>query len=340
MPLGAYPYFIDPAFGILSCNGAIRMEEPFDYGPQHRQDDPFTKRMRFHQSWYRVHVLKAPYGPGPKAGSTSRYGNMLTIEDGEKGLNFLRPHIFEIAKRRIAESRGLVGRFRLLCNMLSSQPYCFNLFGPLVDDGELATYLFKECLPNEVERVDKVRLKYLPEPADEYLNDRTVLDAYVEYTRPDGKKAFIGIETKLAEDFSQKPSSQPSYWRRTKLATSPWPEASWPRLIDQDINQIWRKHLLVETIRNHHSSNWAAGHLMVITHPLDRDYHKTLQAYQDLLKNEVQNFSELPLDRLLNLWDQAVIRQADREWLSQFRRRYLDLSESEPAFHRINQFYK
>jgi hypothetical protein len=191
------------------------MDIPLDYGPQYRRDSPFTARMRFHQSWYRAEVLKLPYGTGPKINSKTSYGNMLTLEDGEKGRNFLRPHIFEVAKRRVAESKGMVDRFRLFCNMLSSQPMCFNLFGPLVDDAEYATRLFKLLLPGEIERVDKVRLEYSPEPVKEYLNDQTAFDAYVEYTSLDGSNAFIGFETKLTESFSRKICSQPSYWKWT-----------------------------------------------------------------------------------------------------------------------------
>ncbi len=92
-----------------------------EFGPQYSKDPPFSARMRFHQSWYRAKVLKVPYGVGPKVNNKTCYGNLLTLADGEKGGNFLRPHIFEIAKRRIAEGKGTVDRFRLLCNMLLSQ---------------------------------------------------------------------------------------------------------------------------------------------------------------------------------------------------------------------------
>ncbi len=52
---------------------------------------------------------------------------MLTGESANAGLNFLTPGIFALAKRRIEEGRGVVEPFRLLRNMLSSQPMCFNL---------------------------------------------------------------------------------------------------------------------------------------------------------------------------------------------------------------------
>jgi hypothetical protein len=109
--------------------------------------------MRFHQSWYRARVLRVPCGTGPHPTSSSRYGNMLRREDGDRGLNVLSPQIFSAADRRVSDSRGTVEPFRLLCNMLSSQPLCFNAFAPLADDLDLATTVFRALLPrDEIER--------------------------------------------------------------------------------------------------------------------------------------------------------------------------------------------
>jgi hypothetical protein len=313
------------------------MDYLFGYGPQYRHDPPFTARMRFHQSWYRSQILKLPYGTGPKITSKTYYGNMLTLEDGEKGLNFLRPHIFEVAKRRVAESKGMIDRFRLFCNMLSSQPMCFNLFGPLVDDVEHATDLFQLLLPGEIKQVDKIRLEYTPEPANEYLNDRTAFDAYIEYTRIDGGKAFIGIQTKLTENFSEKIYNQPSYWKWTKSSSSSWPESSWAHLIQEDVNQIWRNHLLAAACLNHPESNFSEGHFWVIYHPLDTNAGLKLNTYQALLKPEDKTFSQIPLDRLVDTWlNAAAAKEASREWLSNFSHRYSDLSRSNKEFEKYH----
>ena len=113
-------------------------------GPQVGSDDGFKRRMRLHQSWYRHAVLRAPYGA---AGGVARkyYGNMLDPASAEQGLNFLSPRIHELAKARVAEGGGLVEADRLLRNMLSSQPMCFNLFGELAHDPGLATTLAAPC---------------------------------------------------------------------------------------------------------------------------------------------------------------------------------------------------
>src|SRR5205807_398203 len=104
---------------------------------------------------------------------------------------------FAVAKRRLAEGRGTIEPFRLLHNMLSSQPMCFNLFGPLVGQPERATRLLRGLVGDELARVRTVALEWAPDPAHEYLSDRTAFDAMVEYERCDGSLVLLGIETKL-----------------------------------------------------------------------------------------------------------------------------------------------
>src|SRR5688572_4379946 len=108
-----------------------------DIGPQYAGDATFAARMRLHQSWWRAEVLGVGYGVGPTARG-ERLGNYLDDEAAAAGLNFLTPQIFEVVQERIAQGPG-VEAYRCLHNMPSSQPMCFNLFGPLVRDHELAT---------------------------------------------------------------------------------------------------------------------------------------------------------------------------------------------------------
>src|SRR4051794_12990890 len=96
-------------------------------------DDHFTGRMRFHQSWYRRHVLDLPAGPN-EAARGQLYGNMLRQDDGSRGFNFLSEPIYRCAEARLAQNRGAVEARRLRNNLLSSQPMCFNLFAPLKFD--------------------------------------------------------------------------------------------------------------------------------------------------------------------------------------------------------------
>jgi hypothetical protein len=307
-------------------------ENRMDIGPQYIKDNPFTARMRFHQSWYRSKVLKVPYGTGPRFSNTTWYGNMLTLTDGERGINFLTPHIFEVAKRRLAIKKGTIDPFRLSCNMLSSQPMCFNLFGPLVDDLELATHLVQVILPGEIKIVSKVQFEYAPEPASDYLNDHTAFDTFITYTRPDNHPGFIGVETKLVEAFSAKVYSSPLYIRWTEHTLSPWITEARTLLQSIEVNQLWRDHLLAVAMQLSPGSTYGSGHFLLVYHPLDVECVTALNVYKKLLKPEDRSFIAMPLNILVENWKCAVRTYEDKQWLANFSLRYLDLHASETEF--------
>jgi hypothetical protein len=301
------------------------MPDEHDIGPQSTSDPPFTARMRFHQSWYRARVLKVPCGVGPKPHSANRYGNMLREEDGDRGLNFLSPEIHALARQRAAENAGMVESFRLFHNMLSSQPMCFNLFGPWALDHDLATHVLKQILPGQVDHVTKVLFEHAPQPASEYLNDRTAFDAFVEYTRPDGCLGFIGIETKLTEPFSQKHYDGPSYRRWSDRVDSPWPITARDHLADVRHNQLWRDHLLAVAMRLHDRSPYADGYFMLVRHPLDNECATTVAGYRELLKPNDRTFLDSPLDALLEISGRAIGCGRWENWLTCFKMRYSDV---------------
>src|SRR4051812_1513880 len=116
------------------------------YGPQYKRDNSFTRRMRFHQSWWRVHRLQEHY---PQNDATHAFGNYLDDAAASRGRNFLTEPIADYAKQRI-DNGGGVEQYRCTHNLLSSQPMAFNLFGPLHLDADLAVSLLDPLLPGGV----------------------------------------------------------------------------------------------------------------------------------------------------------------------------------------------
>ena len=292
----------------------------FGFGPEIKGDDVFTKRMRRHQGWYRDRVIGVPYGTGPSHSDTRGLGNMLTRESAACGLNFLTPGIFELAKQRIDEQKGAVEPFRLLHNMLSSQPMCFNLFGELARDLNLATKLARALWGTHIARVVDICFEWAPKPAAEYLNDQTAFDAFIEYETLDGRVAFIGIETKLSEPFSPECYDRNEY-RRWMKAGSPWRE-------DADVaarqhNQLWRNHLLAWSLLEHRDSTYAKGEITVVYHPEDRRCHRVIEDYRSLLRDE-ETFSSFDLGEIIRAWGPLT-----GQWVGEFERRYVSLGESE-----------
>src|SRR5436190_303318 len=108
-----------------------------EYEVNYVHDTDFAAHARLLQSKWRVKQ-------GLKKNEThkSNYGNFIDTEIAKAGkVNFLTDKIKELVSEKIVEIRsngGLVGEPRFWNNLLSSQPLCFNLFGELHYDLDLA----------------------------------------------------------------------------------------------------------------------------------------------------------------------------------------------------------
>lgn len=299
-----------------------------ELGPQCSSDDAFTARMRLHQSWYRAHVLDVPCGVGPGRGSKTSYGNMLRHEDGERGLNFLTPDIAQLARMRQAELPAGIERHRLLCNMLSSPPMCFNLFAPIALDAALAPSLLAALIDEPVERVARVMFEHAPSPLAEYLDDGTSFDAFVEYRGPDGALRFVGIETKLTEPFSARRYAldQRAAYRRWIVNEGPW---RMDRLGDLDRvshNQLFRDHLLAVAVATRDHETYRAGKLAIVRHREDTKCERSIASYQACLRPGSW-YQDRTLDDIVSRW-RPFVDGAWATWLDAFERRYVDMTAS------------
>ncbi len=304
-----------------------------DLGPKCAGDSAFTARMRFHQSHYRATVLGVPFGHGPNAGDASCYGNMLDPVSGLAGLNYLSPLIFARVKDRLAAGGGVLEPYRLLHNMLSSQPMCFNLFGPLVDAPERATRLLGALIGDDLVRVKRVAIEWAPAPAHEYLDDRTAFDAFVEYERRDGTCVAFGVETKLTDSFSQRPCDGEKYRRWMRGAGSPFREDAHGDVAGARYNQLWRNHLLAIAARDHGRSPYGAARSVVVHHALDHHGTNVIGGYRSLLRPGDTTFDAWTLDRVIGAFERVAVGTDEVAWLAAFRARYLDLSKSEHAWN-------
>ena len=275
---------------------------------------------------------------------------------------------------KLEEDGGMIQRPRLRRDMLSSQTLCFNLLGMLALDLDLATELVNalwskhigelwdiEPEDTHVRRVTGVCFEWAPQPKDEYLNDGTAFDAFIEYEMEDGQKGFIGIETKLTEKLlpdqvsKGKPlglckighhKSQYAEWKKyldlVRDPESPWDVADRePDTSDEDgdkevagtvvhkkYDQILRDHLLAWALLKRSPNEYARGSFAVVYHPEDTQCIDVIDDYRELLRNE----ERLPawasdLGTMIERW-KAVTTE---KWLSDFEERYLDLARSESA---------
>ncbi|MCX6028189.1 MAG: hypothetical protein NT169_02660 [Chloroflexi bacterium] len=294
--------------------------------------DPFTARMRFHQSWYRRTVLNLDPGPNPHARG-ELYGNMLCAQDGDEGKNFLSPEIFAHAKDRFPPSLGSISTGRLYNNLLGSQTMCFNLFGPLKDN-DFATRLVRRLpgIPQDVVVTDLL-FEYAPERAV-HLRDATSFDAFVAYRRPNGLWGFIGIETKLTEPFSQDSYDfADRYARWTGGERWWWKSGAEVSFKDKSYNQLWRNQLLVYAMLNQPSPQFTEGYCAVVFPLGDAACKKAIATYRHLLlPSGARTLLEWPLEVIVERWNPALDSDAQRQWFNDFQTRYLRLEASEAAW--------
>ncbi len=264
-----------------------------------------------------------PYGTGPFRHSHTYFGNMLSEHAAADGLNFLTPGIFDQVKQRVAEGTGVVEPFRLMRNMLSSQPMCFNLFGELAGDLELATTLVRALWGKHIARVTGVHFEWAPTPSAEYLGDRdlTAFDAFIEYETQNDQTGFIGIETKLSEPFSDKVYDKQEY-RRWMTPDSPWQPDAGKEVAKRKHNQLWRDHLLAWSMLRQPISKYAEGSLTVVYHPEDRYCRDAIAGYRNLLR-DAATFSSFDLAKVVSAWKSLA-----GQWISRFEERYLALEMS------------
>lgn len=70
-------------------------------GPQSSSDSSLMARVRFHQSWFRYHVLKLADFGCTRGGRP--IGSILTTSDGERGKNFVTPEAHALFRIRHQE---------------------------------------------------------------------------------------------------------------------------------------------------------------------------------------------------------------------------------------------
>lgn len=282
-------------------------------------DNARTASRRMLQSWYRQKVLKA--APGIDKYGIVR-GSMLDSAEVAEAptLNFLDdPEIYAVVEDRLADPSGTVEKDRLMRNLLSSMPLCFNLFGKLgTDPPALAAILRRSGI--DVADVTEVRIEWAPGPKSEHLNDNTAFDAFVEYSDSEDRKCFLGIETKYTESFSPREYDTEVYQSVTGDEANGFTPGAADVLVGSKSNQLWRNLMLAMSTR--HGCGYDRGRVVVVSLHDDPGALQALTILRSNLKDPEEWLSFIPMEQLVG---QAALEPDLASWATEFTRRYLDL---------------
>jgi hypothetical protein len=310
-----------------------------EIGKQYSNDDKtdpsgFLRRARLYQSKYRAETLKLDF---------DELGNYLIKADGEVGNNFYEDFgIFEAVKKYRKYNK------QLYSNMLRSEHIPFNFFVPFRLNLDFCKNVFNEFLNSNIQTIDRIEIEYAPRPAAKYLNDRTSFDAYIEYTHIDKSKGIIGIEVKYTEreyplikykknkktgkkeitkawidveNYKNQKSDSIylSVTKRSKL----FKEQYHLDLIKDDFRQIWRNHILGESILQADKDKFK--HFTSLTlFPRDNEHFvETSKSYKNFLNYNDNKFISLMYEDFFTFLGNHCPDNRYKNWLEYLINRYI-----------------
>ena len=256
-----------------------------------------------------------------------RLGSRLPLYAAQTGRNFISPDIFRLVRRELVlrEEGAAIDEDRLFCNLLSSMPLTFNVFGPLALNLDLATAVFRQLLPSFVHAVTAIGFEHSPgRGRPEYLHDGTAFDAAVHIVTPDGEPGLVFVEMKYSEGMTGPAAAhRPRYdaaSRQVRLYRDP--DSSALRSIA--LEQIWREHMVAQLAVDLEFTPQA--HFVAIGPRLNRQVTAAFQAYADQLAGpEPEDTSAVGFTALtLEIVVDALAAAGATEPAALLRQRYLD----------------
>lgn len=281
--------------------------EDADVVPRQPEMSAFRRRLRYQQAQWRE-ANGHPIGTQPivpKHGKPSRpLGSRIPLDYARQtGANFLTAAAHDAATARLAakERHQMLDEQRLWADLLSSMPMCFNLFGDLAADPMLADRAVHTLWPDAPGEVTQLRFEHSPGRLDaDYLGNLTAFDVAVVLDVDDGRRAIIGVETKYHE-WAKPETAKPTRLDRYRQVAEA-SEAFVPG-VEETVNgtgllQIWLDHLLVLSMLQHHSGQWAWGRFVLVYPEANSDVAAACERYQQLLVDR-STFTPLTIEEML-----------------------------------------
>ena len=284
----------------------------------------FKKAAEKHQVEYKEKYISKDYRKF--ADETVKY--WLTDEDGKAGKIYYKGFdIFKVVRDRYPNFDAMRDS-----NMLRSEHIPFNFFIPFNQDFEFCKRVFNEISGN-IKSIDKIKIEYAPSPKENYLNDRTSFDAYIEYTHADNSKGIITIEVKYTEkEYSlDKGSKQEKdindekgkYYSLTKKCGIYKPNVI-DKLKTDLFRQIWRNHLLAESILLFDKDKFKHAHSLIF-YPKDNEHFAEAgKEYQEmLLDNKGNKFKVVTFENFIEICKKHCPNNEFENWRNYLQERYI-----------------
>lgn len=287
----------------------------------------FKRRARLQQALWREQrgypIGTQPIRPTPRLRSRP-LGSRIELDAARRdGLNFINATIRKAVANRLAhpQPHQTLDEDRLYCDLLSSMPMCFNLFGGLAEDLALADQAVHTWWPDVQGTVTDVRFEWSPgrRLPGEYLENRSAFDVAFILEQRDGKHGVIGVETKYHENCKkEKRPTEERLGRYAKITAEAgiMSSESVDAIVGTELQQIWLDHLLAASMPLHVSGQWHWAKFVLVHPARNPSFARAFQEYRKhLIDPESMGTSTIE-----SLLDACVLPVATS---SAFRERYL-----------------
>jgi hypothetical protein len=315
--------------------------EAVDHVPRQPDVTAWKRAARRHQhEWREARGWPAGTRPqrGPVIDQNLKIGNRLDLDFARTSdANFLSDDVAEAVRRRLAtrQPHETLYEARLFSDLLSSMPMCFNLFGPLAVDRELAARVTRRWFPDLCPDGAAVNVEFEWSPGrrqKEWLDDRTAFDAVI-FVESNAGRSLIGIETKYHEHPTKPPRFTTDRSTGQRVLREPKPrylavttkarlfdEKDWlPLVWCHPIEQLWRDHLLVLSCEQH-PNGWKPANYVLVAPQGNPAWAALAAEYLSLAPRASRTFAFRTLEDLVESAADLLPQAAH------FRARYLDIS--------------
>ncbi len=301
-------------------------------------ESDFKKKTRIHQGWWRAFVLVEEQGENP-AKENENICNTFLLNKKNVNNNFLSTRISkivsgELKERKTGKKVGIINEERLRCNLLSSQPLCFNFFAEFkVEKNKLiAKKLLKSFFPKITEFED-VLFEY--NPVSKVTNDNSAYDVAFK-VRENERKGLIGLECKYTDDFSKKEYGKENGKYKSLFNQSRFFNRDYSEFVKSEFNQLFRNQIIAEALikeGKYDEEKYDFVYTGLFCHYDDESAIKTGNKFLTMLNNGgeifkvitykdfLENFQKLNLDwemreLSMKLWARYCATSLSKEMLS------------------------
>jgi hypothetical protein len=238
--------------------------------------------------------------------------------------NYLTANIRAVVRETLASAQDsqLFAKPRIYNDLLSSQPLCFNLFGELKLDLDLATTVLQALRPGTIEKVTGICFEYSPGRRDERFSaDKSAFDVFVEYKPASGRRGFLGIEVKYHENLKDPVAPHRARYDEVAQGMGCFDSARLPKLRQAPLQQLWRDHLLAGSMLAHKDLGYTEGAFVVLYPAANPDCRSAVQEYRQCLTSAA-TFDTWTLEEFIGILGFAT----PAAWVEELHGRYLDFS--------------